>query len=168
MGRYYAGYLLCWLPAAVFTVLLRNEKVFALLSAWTSSATLISFGIQVFCAVFMLLGWMAVSYFAAYRFPSRTLSSILIYFGVNMLIIMGYYASFYGSPLYRFLRYYGGIFSYVPMNVGIQAFIDYNVSHEIWATGIIAGICFIGFLAGALRRRVSPNPYRPRMSGGTG
>ena len=173
MGIYYVRYIVFWLPIAVITVLLRTEPVYAVFERYVGpwgpiTTEMIAFFIQLFFILFMLLGWLINSAMAAIRFPRRTLSGILIYFGLNMFLIMGYYASYYGSPLYHFLRYYGGIFSYVPMNALIQKFIDYNLSHEIWATGIITACCLIGFVIGAVQRRVHPNPYRPRMSGDPG
>ncbi len=116
-----------------------------------------------FFAFLMLLGYGLCTAAFAYRMPRAAAAFILYYTGINLLIITLLYSAQYGTAAYEVLRDYGGALSYVPLEILVEALLDFNVRQEVFVTLLIAASCTIGCLAGLLRRRVSPDPYRPTI-----
>ena len=162
MGKYYLRYMIFWLPAALVSLFFNNSAVLA--TAWSQAQVFknISIWAQWLCAFFMLFGWGVTTATASYRFPRATMSFVLSCTGINLLIITMLYATHYGSPIYNFLRNYAGILSYIPLSIIKKALEDFNIQQEVVVTLMLFACCIIGYIAGLVRRRVSPNPYRPR------
>lgn len=151
MGKYYLRYLIFCLPAVIVSYLLKPETGIALQ------------GVQWFCTFFMLLGWMANTFMASYHLPRKTLSFVLFYTGISVLVIVLYYSVGRPSFLYTLLRYVGGILSIRPFGIIVWALQPFNIPGEMY---IICGFFVLLLLAwslGAIRRRLYANPYRPRI-----
>lgn len=150
MKKYFLRYLIFWAPAVIIAL-------------FFNSALMVSQVLQWFFAFFMLFGWAVNTGMAAYRYPRKTLSSLLIYLGVNLLIIVWLYSTSLDSRTSRMLVKIGGIFSYTPQDILLKALLEFNIPHEIYITFLIVLLCFIGYLCGLIARRVRPSPYQPRI-----
>lgn len=153
--KYYLRYLSFLLPALVISIF--SEYIASVLG---DNPAIV---LQWFFAFFMLIGFGVSTASFGYRFPRAAMSFILCYTGLNLLIITFFYSSQYGTPLYSFLRYYAGALSYVPLEIMVEALLDFNIQQEVCVTLIVTAFCLIGYLAGLVHRRVSPSPYRPTI-----
>lgn len=150
MGKYYIRYLIFLLPALLVSLFYNNDTMTSIILRW-------------FFAFFLLTGFGVTTYTAAYRFPRATMSFILSYTGINLLIITMFYASHYNSPIYPVLRDYAGALSYIPLSIMVDALRDFNIQQEVYVTLFIAVSCIIGYVGGLIHRRINPYPYRPRI-----
>lgn len=150
MGKNYLGYFFFLLPALAVSIFFNNDTQVSIVLRW-------------FFAFFMLIGFGVNTASAAYRYPRATMTFILVYTGVNLLIITAFYASAYNSLAYVILRDYGGALSYVPLGIMVDALLDFNIQQEVFVTFLVAGCCLVGYVFGLVHRRVSPDPYRPRI-----
>lgn len=150
MRKYYFGYLVFLLPALIVSLFYNNNST-------------ISVALQWFFAFFMLFGFGVNTSSAAYKYPRQTISLILFYTGLNLLISTWLYASSYGTLQYTILRHYAGALSYVPLEIIVDALLDFNIPQEVYVTLLVSVCGFIGLIFGVVRRRVSPDPYRPTI-----
>ncbi len=150
MGKNYLIYLLFLLPALIVAWFFNND-------------TSLSITLQWFFGFFMLIGFGVNTASATYRYPRATMSFILLYTGVNLLIITAFYASSYGTPMYNFLRHYAGALCYVPLEIMVEALLDFNMPQEVLVTIAVVVCMLIGYLFGLVHRHVKPDPYRPRI-----
>lgn len=166
MKKYYLRYLFFWVPAV-------------LIACFFNNASMISQVLQWFFASFMVLGWTINTAMAAYTFPRRTLSTLLVYAGVMLLIIVGLYnyafdpassrilqqlnSSFPGLNTGLLFRRLGGLLSFTPLDIFVQALLDFAIPHEIYITLFLVGACLIGWICGLVYRFIRPNPYRPKI-----
>lgn len=150
MGKNYLIYLVFLLPALFVSLFYNNDTMLSIVLQW-------------FFGFFMLIGFGVNTASAAYRYPRATMSFVLSYTGVNLLIITAFYASAYDSLPYIVLRDYGGALSYVPLGIMMDALLDFNIQHEVVITLLIAACCFIGYIFGIVHRHVKPDPYRPKI-----
>lgn len=152
MKRHLLRYLIFLLPAFFLTQLAR-----------VAAPTGMMIAARWFGVFFMLFGYGLCTAVFAYRMPKPALSFILYYTGANLLIITAFYATPYGTPLYGFFRHYAGALSYVPLEILVDALLDFNIKHEVFVTLLLAGCCMAGYLSGLLRRRSTPDPYSPTI-----
>lgn len=150
MGKNYLVYFLFLLPALAVSIFFNNDTMTSIVLRW-------------FFAFFMLIGFGVNTVSAAYHYPRATISFILVYTGVNLLIITAFYASEYNSLPYIILRDYGGALSYVPLGIMVDALLDFNIQQEVFVTFLVAACCLVGCVFGLVHRRVKPDPYRPRI-----
>lgn len=150
MKKYYLGYLAFLLPALAVSLFYNNNTTPSIVLQW-------------FCGFFMLFGFGVNTASAAYKYPRSAMSFILCYTGLNLLMATWLYSSSYGTTQYTILRHYAGALSYVPLEIMVDALLDFNIPHEVYIILLVAACCLIGFLFGVVRRRVIPNPYRPRI-----
>lgn len=151
MGKHYWIYLFFLLPALIVSLFFHNDTGASIILRW-------------FFAFFMLIGFGVNTASAAYRHPRGAMSFILVYTGVNLLIITAFYAATYNSALYFFLRDYGGALSYVPLGIVLDTMLEFNVQQEeVYVTFTVTVCCLIGYLFGLVHRRVHPDPYSPRI-----
>jgi hypothetical protein len=151
MKKYILRYLIFWLPAV-------------LAACWYGNSSPLSKGLQWFFAFFLIFGWSVNTAMAAVHFPRGTLSLILLYLGVNFLLIMGLYSVNTATAAGRVLLRMGGLFSFTPLDILIVALLDYSIPHEIYVTAGLVILCFLGWMAGVLVRRLYPPSYRPMVS----
>lgn len=151
MSKYIVRYLILWLPAALVAYFFNNASMASQVAQW-------------FCAFFMVFGWSVNTGMCAYHYPRTTLSLILVYTGINVLLIVLLYASTYASPLNKALILVGGALSYTPLDAFVRAILDFNIPHEVYVIAFLVACCFVGYCVGLAYRRVRPNPYSPRMS----
>lgn len=150
MKKYLLRYAIFWLPAM-------------LMSYFFNNSTGISLGLQWFFAFFLILGWSVNTGMYAYHFPRSAMSSLLLYFGVNVLLIALMYVTGYGTVLNAVMIKVGGIFSFQPLDIVVRALLGFNIPHELY---VLFGLVFcglIGYVCGVVMRRVRPDPYRPQM-----
>jgi len=150
MAKYIVRYLIFWLPATIIFYFFNNSSMLSQVLQW-------------FFAFFMLLGWSVNTGMAAYYYPRKVLALIFGYAGVNILLIVAWYKTYYHSALNNFLLYFGGLFSYNPLDVFIQALLDFNIYHELFVTGFLVLCCVIAYIVAMVYRHFNPNPYRPRI-----
>lgn len=150
MKRYVLRYLIFWLPAALVAYFFNNE-------------TLLSQILQWFFAFFMLFAWSVNTAMAACRNPRGTLSLLLAYGGIHALMLTAIYNADFRSGLYVVLRAVSGVFSFRPLGVFVHAVDPFNLYSELLVLSVIVVCCFAGFLFGAVRHRVCPDPYHPRI-----
>lgn len=148
--KYYFGYLVFLLPALIVSLVFNNDSTLSIILQW-------------FFGFFMLFGFGVNTAAASYRYPRNTMSFILFYTGLNLLISTLLYSSSYGTLQYTILRRYAGALSFVPLEIMVDAILDFNVPHEVYITLLVTACCLIGLVFGLVRRRVSPNPYRPTI-----
>ena len=150
MQKYLLRYLVFWAPAFVVAVFFCNNTMPSQIA-------------QFFCAFFMLFGWLANTGMAARRYPRNTLTFILLYSGVSLILTELLYRDilrqYFGNAYYMV----GGIFSYVPMDIIIQKTLDFKIQHETYIVAGIAAFCLIGWLFGLFISYHNPNPARPRI-----
>lgn len=152
MRSYLLRYLIFWLPAALMSYVFNFEGETVHVIQW-------------FCVFFMLFGWGVNTGMAAYHYPRSTLSALLTYTGFNIIVIAVMYVSAEGEGLYLVTRSIGGIFSFGPLDALVQALKNFSgLMWEMCATGTLIAVCVIGYVVGLVQRRVSPNPYRPRIA----
>lgn len=150
MRKYLLRYLIFWAPAVLVACLFNNASPLSQILQW-------------FFAFFMLLGWCANTAMAAYHYPRRTLSVLLMYLGINLLAIVALYNINTGSSASMLLLRLGGLLSFTPLDILVMALLDFSIPHEIYVTVGVVILCFLGWLAGLFYRRIHPNPYRPTM-----
>lgn len=150
MGKNYLIYFMFLLPALIVSLFFKNDSMISIVLQW-------------FFGFFMLIGFGVNTASSAYRYPRATMSFILLYTGVNLLIITAFYAAAYNSTAYVILRDYGGALSYVPLGIMVNALIDFNIQQEVFVTLLIAACCLAGYIFGLVHRRVHPDPYSPRI-----
>lgn len=150
MGKNYLVYLFFLLPALLVSLFFKNSSTLSIVLQW-------------FFGFFMLIGFGVNTASAAYRYPRAAMSFILVYAGVNLLIVTALYASDYDSLPYVILRDYGGFLSYLPLGIMVKAITDFNIQHEVVITLLITACCLIGYIFGLVHRRVKPDPYSPRI-----
>lgn len=150
MRKYYFGYLVFLLPALMVAMIYSNN-------------TQLSIALQWFFGFFMLFGFGVNTSSAAYRYPRSAMSFILLYTGINLLAATWLYSSSYGTLQYEMLRRYGGALSYVPLEIMVDALLDFNIPHEVYVILTVTACCLIGFVFGVVRRRVNPDPCRPTI-----
>jgi hypothetical protein len=139
-----------WLPAVLVAYFFNNSIVLSHILQW-------------FTAFFMLFGWAVNTGIAAYHEPRTTLAVLMTYAGAHLLLILFLYNQDNGSGLGAVLRQFGGILSFIPLDIFVKALRQYSpaIPHELYVTGFLAACCLVGYLAGIMRRRIHPNPYRP-------
>jgi len=118
---------------------------------------------QWFFGFFMLFGWALNTSMAAYNHPRGTLAFIMLYSGVNALLIAAVVGEFFGSLgslSYAILDHAAGAFTYRPLYM-LYGAMDAFTLREMWIAGIVAAVCMAGFICGVLYRQVKPDPYRP-------
>ena len=151
MKKYMLRYAVFWLPAFIVVIFLPESSSYSFVARW-------------FGAFFMIFGWGVNTGMAAVYRPRDTLSLLMIYFGVSLMLITGWYMGYLSRI---FGRYWGqiisGAFSYIPLYALVRALLDFNIPHEIYAMGILTIFCLIGWLAGIVFRYLNPNPYRPKF-----
>lgn len=153
MGKYLVRYLIFWLPAVCVAYFFNNPS-------------LPSQALQWFFAFFMLLGWSVNTGMAAYHYPRSAMAALLTYAGFNILVIAVLYMQDYRSALYQVLRGYGGVFSFKPLDILLQSlkpFTGVALPWEYLVLFILLAGCLLGYIIGLVQRRVSPNPYSPRI-----
>jgi hypothetical protein len=151
MKKHILRYGIFWLPAVLAACL------------YTSSSPL-SQGVQWFFAFFLIFGWSVNTAMAAVHFPRGTLSLLLLYLGVNFLLIVGLYNVNTATASGRVLLRLGGLFSFTPLDILIVALLDFPIPHEIYVTAGLVILCFLGWMAGVLVRRLYPSSYSPTAS----
>jgi len=147
MRKFILRYLFFWAPAFILSFFFRGGLMQLYTLKW-------------FFAFFMLFGWGVNTAMAAYHYPRRTMSGILMYVGFNILAIVGLYS---WDGVNRAVYYLGGIFSFTPLDILVVALLDFNIPHELYVALLVFCICSLGWIAGMLYRRVNPDPYRPKM-----
>ena len=152
MRKYLLRYLIIWLPALLASYLLNDSYTFAQIILW-------------FLGFFLLLGWGVNTSMAAYNYPRKTLSFLLAYFGLSVLLIMGLHGASFRSTSYHIFDHTAGALTYRPLYMFFQALLEFNVFAEMWVAGIVVSCCAVGFLCGIIYRQIRPNPYRPTFSG---
>ena len=150
MGKYYFSYALFLFPALVTALFFKNDSAASITAQW-------------FFALVLLVGFTFTTYLAAYPYPRRTLSLILMYTGINLIIFYFFYKSVYGTSQYIFLRDYGGALSYVPLGVLIDVLGDLKQNIEVYVILAVASCMLLGYLAALVKRRVKPYPYTPKI-----
>lgn len=126
-------------------------------------ATITLMVIQWFFAFFMLIGWGINTGMAAYHFPYSTLTALFVYAGFNVLATSIVYVADYRSGTYIVLRALGGLFSFKPLEPLLRVLQSFSGPAELITIACITGCCLVGYIVGVLQRRVSPDPYSPRM-----
>jgi hypothetical protein len=151
LKKYILRYVIFWLPAVLAACLYGNSSP-------------VSQALQWFFAFFLIFGWSVNTAMAAVHFPRGTLSLILGYLGVNFLLIMGLYSVNTATAAGRVLLRMGGLPSFTPLDILIVALLDYPIPHEIYVTAGLVILCFLGWMAGVLVRRLNPPSYRSSVS----
>ncbi|MCL2057303.1 MAG: hypothetical protein FWH02_08825 [Oscillospiraceae bacterium] len=147
MKKYLPRYLLFWAPAFALSLFFRGDLMQFHALRW-------------FFTFFMLLGWGINTAMAAYHYPRKVLSGLLMYAGAHVLLITWLYSLTDRSPA---LYYLAGAFSFTPLDILVTALLDFNIMHELYAALTVIALCLLGWAAGALYRRTNPNPYRPKI-----
>jgi len=153
MKKYMLAYFILWLPAVLVAYLYNNAEMLSQILQWSF-------------AVLMVLGWSVNTGLMAYRYPRTALSLVFFYVGLTVLAITLKYSSESGTPLHQFMRVWGGILSYKPLEIFIMALRDFNIPHEMYLMGAVVLLCLVGYLVGLAYRRVRPDPYSPRIVDG--
>ena len=150
MKKHLLRYLIFWAPAVIVACFFNNM-------------TTVSQALQWFLAFFMLLGWTVTTGMASYHFPNRILSLLLMHLGINMLLIVALYNLNIGSRwTFVMLRLFG-LFSFTPLDIIVNALINFNIPHEIYVTVLLFFSCMLGWIAGFIYRKLNPDPYRPHI-----
>ncbi len=150
MKKYYCLYLVFWLPALLVSFLFNNTSAFSHILQWAFAGI-------------MVVGWSVTTGFATYHYPKRVLALILLYGGINAVLITTLYAAHYNSGIYTFINTWGGVLSFQPLDILVKALLDFSIPHEFYVTGLVVVCCLIGYIVGLVYRRIRPNPYRPRL-----
>jgi len=150
MKKHITAYVILWLPAV-------------LAAYFFSGLSMLSQGLQWATAALMVIGWSVNTGFAAYRFPKTTLAILLIYAGANTLLIALLYKIPYESPYHQPLLTWGGIASFKPLDILVQALLDFNIPQELYVLGLVVGLSAVAYIIGISRRRTHPYPYRPKI-----
>ena len=150
MRKYYLTYALFLLPALTAALFFNDGSAISIVAAWAF-------------ALLLLIGFAVTTYLAAYPFPRQTFALILFYTGLNLVIYYLFYTSVYGTALYNILRDYGGALSYVPLGVFVDTFGDLRQNIEVYVILSVTLCMLLGFFAALVKRRVKPNPYRPKI-----
>lgn len=149
MVKVFLRYLLFWFPAFTISVFYNNNSV--------SSQAL-----QCFTAFFMLLAWAVNTGAFAYRYPRAALVFLLAFGGAHIVLINMVYRT--TGTLHTILRIICGLFTFRPLNIFVRMLQPYNnLPHEQIIILALLFSCLLGYLFGAVQRRVNPNPYSPRM-----
>lgn len=150
MKKYLLRYFIFWLPAVLVAYFYNNAGMLSQTLQWV-------------CAILMIVGWSVNTGFAAYYYPMTTLSILLFYSGVSVIVITAQYMTQYGSIAHTLLHQWGGIISYKPLDILVMAILDFNIPHEIYVVGALIALCAVGLAAGLIQRRIHPNPYHPKI-----
>lgn len=150
MRKYLLRYLIFWLPAIVVAYFFHNSSMPLQVLQW-------------FFAFFMLFGWAANTAAAAYHYPNSTLSALLAYAGFHLIAINVVYTTDFRSGLHIVLRALSGLFSFKALGVFKAVADSLDWYGELAVVVLVCACCLLGYLAGLLRRRTHPNPYRPRI-----
>lgn len=151
MRKYLLRYLVFWVPAVVVAYFFSSAAFPSQIAQW-------------FTAFFMLFGWGINTGMAAYRHPLPTLSFLLCYAGLNILVVMTMYSAEVGGAMYVFLHRFGGIFSFQAVNIFVQTLKGYpGLYAELVVVEVLLGCALVGYLVGLVQRRVNPSPYSPRI-----
>lgn len=150
MRKYALRYLVFWLPAVLVAYFYTLDSNLSITLQW-------------FTAFFMILGWSVNTGMAAYHTPRSALSLLLCYTGFHILLIVCLASADRRSGLYLLLRSFGGILSYKPLGILLRAVRTMVALPEFFVLGILAGGCALGWIIGVVQRRISPNPYSPRI-----
>jgi hypothetical protein len=151
MKKYMLRYLIFWAPAFLAACFFNNTSP-------------LSQALQWFFAFFMVLGWCVNTGMATYHHPRKMLSNLLLYLGVNLLLITFLYNINAGSVANRIIMRAIGIFSYTPLDIFVMRLLDYNIPQEVYVTFFLFLACLLSWLAAFIYRKLNPNPYRPRIT----
>ena len=151
MKRYFLRYLFFLTPALLVSLFFRN-------------AGTVSQALQWFTAFFMVLGWTVNTSVSAYHYPQEVFGLMLVYTGVNLVLINLVYHNTWGSRS-GWLGELMGAMSFTPLQILVRALIDFNIQQEVYVLIGLLACCALGYLSGLLARRIYPNPYRPRIDG---
>jgi len=109
----------------------------------------------------MLFGWAMTTSTVTYNYPRQALTFILVYCGVNALLITLLEGAPFGSVRYTILDHTAGAFSYRPLYMLYESLLESSTFREMWIAGVVAGACVAGFIWGMFYRQIKPDPYRP-------
>jgi len=153
MRKYIIRYLIFWLPAVLVAYFYNRPDTASHIAQW-------------FAAFIMLFGWSINTGMCAYYFPRRTLALILMYLGVSVLVIIWMYSAPYASATHNWLRLWGGVLNFKPLEILLMAILEFNVRHELVVTYTLGAFCLLGYIVGIIYRYIRPDPYKPKMMTG--